>query len=555
MLVAAFAMFTIKKKSAFLLIILICFSLLLRFYNLNWGAPFYFHPDERNIASSVSQLRFPQHLNPNFFAYGSVPIYTIYFTGVLANALYHTSPELITAVSFSQAIIISRFFSALLSIALIPLLFFIGKKIKDEKTGLIAAFFASSSVGFIQFAHFGTFEMWLTFFTVVLFGVCLKIIRGGGFIYMILAGLVTGILIGTKISHIVLLPLPILALFFRTFKLSSIKTNLHANFLNTLSFLKQIILLLIICVDVFFLTNPYVLSDYSSFKGSMKYESQVALGSLPVFYTGEFKDSVPIVFQFFNVYPFLLNPVLTVLFIPCFIYAWVIAIKHKHIPLLLVVFCFLLLFFSQAFLYVKWIRYMVPTLPFIYLICAFALSDFFRFRFFPKRLALGILIGVSFLFSISYFITAFVQEDTRMGARRFATQFIQPKDPILSEVYDLGIVPFNDAFSNIALFNFYDLDNNSFEYNSTTLDERLAVSDYIILPSQRILRTRLQDLKNFPEGHRFYKELTNGVKFKKIYETPCDIFCRIAYLNNPIGSFEETASVFDRPSVMIFEKR
>jgi hypothetical protein len=536
---------SIKKNSAFLLIIPICLYALACFYNLNWGAPFYFHPDERNIASSVSQLKFPRQMNPNFFAYGSLPIYTIYFTGVFANALSHTTLP-ITDVSFSQAIIISRFFSALFSLSLIPCAFLIGKKIKDEKTGLLAALFISTSVGLIQFAHFGTFEMWLTFFTLVLFGICLKIIEKKGFLYIILAGIILGILIGTKISHITLLLLPILALFFKISKLS---------ITNTLSFLKQITLLLITCALVFSITNPYVLFDYHSFKSSMGYESQVAFGTLPVFYTGEFKDSIPIVFQFLHVYPFILNPVLTVLFIPSFIYLLLIAIKRKHIPFMLLASCFMLLFFSQAFLYVKWTRYMIPTLPFIYLICAVALSLLIRHKFFPKYLILGLLIGINFLFSISYFITAFLQEDTRIAAKKIATQFIPPTTPILSEVYDLGITPFNDTFSNIKLFNFYDLDNNSSGSTPAVLDQQLAASRYIILPSQRVLKTRTEKAKKYPNANIFYSSLltqTNG--FQKIYETPCNIFCKIVYLNNPIYAFEETASVFDRPTVMIFKK-
>src|SRR5438552_10622289 len=112
----------IIKKNIILLILLILVGVFFHFFNINWGAPFYFHPDERNIASSVSQLKFPRQMNPNFFAYGSLPIYTIYFTGVLANTLSHTTLP-ITDVSLSQAIIISRFFSALFSLALIPLLF------------------------------------------------------------------------------------------------------------------------------------------------------------------------------------------------------------------------------------------------------------------------------------------------------------------------------------------------------------------------------------------------------------------------------------------------
>src|SRR5260221_11677248 len=141
----------------------------LHFYNLTWGTPFYFHPDERNIASAVSQLRFPHHMNPQFFAYGSLPIYAIYFTGYATHFLLSllNAGQSTLNPTFEQAMLISRTFSALFATLLIPHLFFIGKKLKNEQTGLLAAFFATASVGFIQSAHFGTFEMWLTFFGVL----------------------------------------------------------------------------------------------------------------------------------------------------------------------------------------------------------------------------------------------------------------------------------------------------------------------------------------------------------------------------------------------------
>ena len=59
----------------------------------------------------------------------------------------------------------------------------------------------------------------------------------------------------------------------------------------------------------------------------------------------------------------------------------------------------------------------------------------------------------------------------------------------------------------------------------------------------------------FPIGNKFYKNLLNGdLGFKKIYETPCDIFCKIIYLGDPVFSFEQTTNVFDRPPVFIFKK-
>src|SRR5882757_7591233 len=123
-----------KQHSHFLfLTLLTLLGLFLHFFNLNWGSPWYFHPDERNIASAVSQLQFPDQMNPHFFAYGSLPIYTIFFTGLLTHLF--ALPQ----IRFDEAIVISRAYSAFFATLLIPMLYFIGKRLKDETTGLFAA--------------------------------------------------------------------------------------------------------------------------------------------------------------------------------------------------------------------------------------------------------------------------------------------------------------------------------------------------------------------------------------------------------------------------------
>src|SRR4051812_23642751 len=115
------------KKLNFLLFLLIVAGIFLRFYNLSWGAPYFFHPDERNIINAVIGLHFPNQLNPHFFAYGSFPIYTIYFTGVLVNIVTAFLEKIplptITNVSFGTAALISRFYSALLSVGLLLLIY------------------------------------------------------------------------------------------------------------------------------------------------------------------------------------------------------------------------------------------------------------------------------------------------------------------------------------------------------------------------------------------------------------------------------------------------
>ena len=199
---------------------------------------------------------------------------------------------------------------------------------------------------------------------------------------------------------------------------------------------------------------------------------------------------------------------------------------------------------------------MMPTLPFIYLIIALTLNDLLTFNKKPagvKHYVLGLIVFVCSIFAISYFITAFVEPDTRIAAKAFAKNNIPPDSSVLSEIYDLGITPFNSSFGQIELFNFYDLDANidlSFE-----LDTKLTNSEYIILPSQRILKIRLMDKKKFPRGYEFYISLISGkLGYKRIYASECSIFCRITYLDNPVFRYEQTASVFERPTVMIFQK-
>jgi hypothetical protein len=563
-----------KPRNIFFLVILTLIGVGLHFYNLNWGAPFYFHPDERNIASSVSQLQFPDQMNPHFFAYGSLPIYVIYFTGIFTNYITNplTTNHQLLITTFDQAILISRFYSALFATLLIPLLFVIARSIATKQSqnekgnlvglprflsvahndgvGLIAAFLATTSVGFIQFAHFGTFEMWLTFFSVLLFWVC---IQKSSKKNILLIGIIFGILVATKVSSLVLFPLLLFVI--------PAKEGIE-KFKNkyVMTVLKTVVKLIIVCITaafMYYLTNPFVILDTQSFKNSMHYESGVVLGTELVFYTGEFFNSIPVLFQFTNIYPFLLNPLITFIFILSFIYLLYKTIKTKNLLYITLSLFFLILFLSQAFLFAKWTRYMMPTLPFVYLIIAIAFPHFLK----SKRqqfnnVAMITIIITSSIFSIAYFITAFVHPDTRIEAYHAAQKIILPDAPILSEVYDLGMIHFNQTFSNMSFFNFYELDNNSPEATPDLLQQQISQNSYIILPSQRLIKPRMINKEKFPQGHSFYsKLLSNKLGFKKIYETPCDLFCKITYLGDPIFRFEQTASVFDRPTFLIFKKK
>lgn len=526
-----------------MLLSLILLSAILRFYNLTWGAPFYFHPDERNIAASVSQLHFPDQLHPHFFAYGTLPIYMIYLFSVLQNAL-SSSGQLtnIFSVTFEQAIISSRILSSVLSVLLVLSIFLIGKKLFDQKTGLIAAFLSVFSVGFIQYAHFGTFEMWLALGSLWLFYFCARLWQEDSLANILFVGVIMGLLISVKVSSFVLFFIPLVCI--------------AAHYRRSFTIIKM--LLFILTAGIFYsMTSAFSLFDRQAFFSSMKYESEVVLHTLPVFYTGSFFETTPVLFQFTSIYPFFLNPVVTALFVLSFTYVFLQLAKKFDPALFLSTIFFLVLFFSQAFFFAKWSRYMVPTLPFIYLIVAYCMKH--ALKYLEKRklvvykyILFFTLCISSVVFAFSFFITVYMREDSRVQAEDWASKYLPSDAAILSEVYDLGITAFNPHFSNITLFNSYDLDE--VDGKDQELFDQLLLHEYIVLPSQRIMKSRLSYINVFPKGNKFYSRLISGeLGYKKIYQTPCDTFCKIAYIGSP-ADLEETTMIFDRPTVYIFHK-
>lgn len=524
----------------FLLIYFVFFT----FYNLNWGAPFYFHPDERNVASSISQLNLFENLNPKFFAYGQLPIYTVYLLGS-AKIFLTTFSTKNLVVPFDQAIIIGRLLSAFLTIALVFLIYKATLELKNRQAAFLAFILSATSVAFFQFSHYGTFEIWLSLFYLLDSFALLKFLKTKKSIYLYAAAAIFGICVGLKLSSLAFAPVILYSILINAVSAKIGKRKIFEIF-------KYIIEVLFFSLLFYILTSPFNFLDTNSFINSMKYESQVATGTLPVFYTGEFYNQIPILFQFTKELPFLVNPFVTILGLIAIFYLTYksIKIKDKFLPIFLISFgC---IFLSSAFLFAKWERYIVPSISYIYILTAIFIVEFVKNKRFLQILYL-IFALIGLVFSFSFLKTVRLDTDSRVAVLNFAKKNIPPNSKILSEVYDLGIVPFNSTYPHISLFNFYDLDNG--DSVQQLLPTSLNDSNYIILPSQRIYESRMANSKKFPNGYKFYSDLfsqKNG--FVKIYETPCDIFCKVTYMGNPVFNEEQTVNVFDRPQVYVFKR-
>ena len=549
----------ISLKNVLILEFILWFSVLLgiflRYVNLDWGSPYYFHPDERNIIYSVTKLDLTTSLNPDFFAYGSLQIYLIYFVGLIYEfTKTGIINETIFKIPFETAVLTARNLSFFYSIVSILIGYLIAKKLnfsKEQKNILVL--FLAFNTGLIQYAHFGTFESLLTLLCLLYCYFLLEFFQKKMRRYYIFSVVTFGLLISTKVSTAVFGVLLFLPLLYIAFKFKKQRMP-HNHYISFLKFGYYGFISIITIASIYALTNPFSILSFNNFQSSITYESRVALGSLDVFYTGGFKETTPILYQFTRVYPFLINPLTTFLLVISIIYISMtfLRIKFKLSLTILIPLSFLfLIFFSQAFMYVKWSRYYIPTIPFIYFV-VLAVSQKMNKKMRNYFLAFVYLsLVITIIQSLTFAVNTYLTKDTRVTADEWAVLNIPKDSPVISEIYDLGIVPFNDNQLKILLFDFYSLENNP--QLNRDLSYQINNSEYLILPSTRIQRSRTNHPEIFPNGNAFYSNLTDIKKYSLLYQTPCNTLCKIAYYGNGMNYFEETAYVFDRPTISIYK--
>ena len=464
------------KSKILILVILAVFT---RFIGLDWGRGNFFHPDENNMATALSQLS-GANLNPNFFAYGQFPLYLGYFSLKLFGIVN----------TFTNSIFILRFWSAIFSLS--SLYFFY--KIYPRLLFLLLLIFTP---GLIQLAHFGTTESLLIFCFSVNLYLSQKILKKNYFLFYFFAALSTGIAMATKISGaIFIIPIFLAALMNRS-----------------LLFLPYLIITALLSL----ILSPYNFLAFSDFISSMRYETEVASGILPVFYTTQFNHTWPYIFQLTKIFPYTSGW-------PVFLFAFLalpfLKIKNKkYVYVLSISSLIYFAYFGQLF--VKWTRFMSP-LFFVFPLLASRFLDRF-----PKLTFIAIIPGIIFL--ANYFLL-----DTRLLASKYLTSSLPSGSIILSESGNVVNLPVPPNSFDIVNYDFYD----NYPDNLST---QLSSADYIIIPSRRVF-------KNY--SYQYYSHLFDGsLGFQEIekFSPLSDFFL------DPENA-EETWSVFDRPTIRIYKK-
>jgi len=570
-------------------ILVICYSLLIaglllytRFVGLDWGLPYPMHPDERNMAVAVQRLNcevlnsgfeianFKQCFNPHFFAYGQFPLYLAYFLIWLYKVLSGFGNILI---SYELATMTLRLISAISSVSaaimLIKIIKIITGKEKEKIWWWLLIIF---SPFFIQFSHFGTTESLLIFFylLIIYFSLLLleKKITGEKFVF--LSGFFSGLSLATKVSSIIYLALPI-------FVILSLKKK---NFYQKIFFIAYFLGFAFIFNLIF---SPHNFISWDDFYFTFKYERAVALGEIPTFYTMQFQNSLPIIFQLIKVVPSAMGLITAFLGFMGFIR--IMTERKKNKKLIFLALAFLLYFLPNGLIFAKWTRFLAPVFP---VILIFAILFLEKIKI--LRLIKFIIVVIAILPGIAY-LSIYQNPDVRFSASEWILKNIPENSYILSEtanVLDIPVISpkskdkgqkLSEKKLQIISFNFYDLDQNYLLQQQ--LRFHLSQADYIFVPSRRIFAnyscfwpdksigffdnfSYLPDFcqyrkEKFPILNNYYHNLFFGNReFVKVAEFSS--YPKISFLGKTLIEFsderaEETWTVFDHPVIRVYKRK
>ncbi len=435
-------------KNYFLIILILLVGLSLRLWGIDHGMPFVYDPDEPNMVVLAGGMLGNRDFNPHWFGHPATTLIymlagldvIIYVFGLLFGVFnspedfrifYHNDPSILY--------IGGRILIVFFSVASIYLIFRITEKVISKKAGYLAALLLAIAPLHVSFSKYVRSDILMTFFILLAFYICLKVLREDSIWPYIWAGFFTGLGIVTKYPAAIFFPIIVLAHFLRN--------GLTLNKFNFLIFSG------LACLVGMFIGSPYLFLDIKTAITNVLHESRSEhLGADTLGYFGRLWFYVRTLAG-----QVLTWPGLIIAFI-----GGIFGVIKKNKPLILA-FTFIVLFLlSISALSLNWDRWVIPVIPFVCLLFTWVATQIMDLISLQKKVNPQKLSSVASLAILLIFLTllnntvmdslTLAGEDTRTITHRWMMDNLTPDSKILMEIYT-PIFP-KEAFS------FYYVDSN-----------------------------------------------------------------------------------------------
>jgi YYY domain-containing protein len=547
--------------------VIVIVAVALRFYGLDWdeGFPYTPHPDERAILFRVADLAPPplddlgvllnadeSPWNPRWFPYGSFPLYLL--KGIeMASAAFPGD-------GLTDLRVPSRAMSALADVVTVIVVYLLGRAIYGRRTGLLAAALVALSVIHIQLSHFFAVDTLLALFTLASVFFMVRVAREGRPRDSVLAGLLLGIGLATKVSQAPILAAYVVAHIMYLFSLAGWDANSTFELRLPVT-LKAAATGIGVALAVFFIAQPYAFLDFTRFFADVNEQSEMVRRIRDYPYTRQYADTLPYIYQMRQLatwglgWPLGIAAWAGVLFASLrgmpfrfgasyIVIGWlvpaallivsnsffgilvasgiaVVALlatlpvrsEKSRINVLLLAWV-VPYFLITGSLQVKFMRYLIPIAPFLVLFGAQMFvaawdcvgSDHKRRRRVRLILAVSValLLGTTAFYAVAY-TNVYGQTHTAVRASEWLVSQAPDESEILKEHWEEGLPNLNGL--RVSELPLYDNDRPA---KTRKVAEEMAESDYIVFFSNRLYGT----IPRLPERYNtttpFYQLLFTG---------------------------------------------
>lgn len=560
----------------------------LRFHGINWDSGYYAHPDESFIDSRVGSgvLHWPSNIldlfnadtstmNPRRidpstgqymnYSYGTLLLYLLMAVSAVVSKFL--GPQY---ASMQDIYLVGRAISALADTITVLGIFLLGRMLFSARVGLLASVFATLSVLQVQYGHFYVAEPLMTMFlTLALFEV-LRTLRTRRYKDAILAGLLMGFAVGTKPSAAAFTVAGVLILL-----LGSVITGRGTGSWLRLSFLRGLLpgvrfalVSGIAALAAWAVSEPYAVMDIRTYFANIQAESMIQRGITDVPYTLQYVGTVPGWYQLSQYVRFGVGLPLGIVVVFGLIWALARLIRWTDWRCAVLLLWIAPYTFSILTLQAKWLRYMIPIAPMLLIFAAALLWHWHdrlhmtTYRSWVNRwvrpnlaaMAMVAVVAGSALWTITY-QTIYTKPHTWVQASRWIYAHVPSGSTIGFEAWDQQL-PLGLPGQNPQRYQGYRFDSYQDQSPRDKLGQTettLASSDYIVLPTNRLVKGMSPLPWRFPVGIRFYDLLfQNRLGFRKVAEfngSPSLFGARV----NEQGA-DDNVAVYDHPTVMIFKK-
>ncbi len=551
---------TTKKRLIFGVLLL--FVALTRFFGNGYDAYRHLHPDERHLVMVAGRINFFDQLDPDFFAYGSLPVYFLKAVAQLSDSLFNTKFD-----NYDGLLILGRRITSLIDVTTSLLVYLLALRLTKNRKIALASIGAYTLMFFpTQNSNFFVVDNFVNLFFSLTMLAFLNYWQKNTYRNLSWIGLTYGLLLSSKITPIIILPIIAVGVLIKELLSGNIKKQMAKIILKSGT---NILLFIATTILTTMLFMPYAYLKYPQFIREVTAQVQMNSNAYVFPYTLQYVYTTPYLFHLKQIFLWGVGPIISALILAGVLrklleikkpFKKKTMLKLLNRPATYYIVSHLLFFAIIGASAVKFMRYLLPLYPGLAIIAGAELVWLWQnIKLRPpvrKAVVTSIFLGMCLWYWA--FLGIYRTDHSRIQASEWMFANIPAGSLLATEHWDDRLPLYGGEKFQFIDLPLYEQPDDAKKWQA--VNQTLEQADYIILASNRLYGhlpkfTGCEDKPRcYPLTAQYYNDLfAEKLNFTKVAEfTNRPNLWGIEIIDD---NADESFTVYDHPRVLIFQKK